>query len=290
MAAEGIGMAEVGVLKAKSLKRMDIAGLSDPYVVLSITGGGGWRKKTKKTKIIRNNLNPEWNQEFTFPVTDFEQKIELVVYDHDDLGSDDIMGYVIVPVSDFVDEDKEGWYTLLTKEREEIIGEDGSLSSVFLSFKYTAHASEEEIALSQDVYTGLAGGEDAIKDSIKKAAGSSPKRRILLQAQSYNTCFSISLFTFLRRLEQTGAVHARQALSRGEWSVRNGAMGREEKTIPRTLYNSLKSSCGGSSIRPYLATSATGHEIETVILSFHIFARVVFLKAEIPYAHALLSD
>ncbi|EKX53423.1 hypothetical protein GUITHDRAFT_54647, partial [Guillardia theta CCMP2712] len=95
------GVAEVGVIKAKSLKRMDMAGLSDPYVMLSMTGGGGWRKKAKKTKIVRNNLNPEWNQEFSFPVTDLEQKVELILYDHDDLGSDDIMGYVIVPVADF---------------------------------------------------------------------------------------------------------------------------------------------------------------------------------------------
>ena len=54
--------------QASGLVKMDLRGLCDPYVTLSITNSDGVGGKTKRTKFIRQNLNPEFNEQFTFPV------------------------------------------------------------------------------------------------------------------------------------------------------------------------------------------------------------------------------
>ena len=51
----------VGVLQAKNLKRMDVIGMSDPYVKCWLLLGG---KKVEKRKspVYKCNLNPTFNQ------------------------------------------------------------------------------------------------------------------------------------------------------------------------------------------------------------------------------------
>ena len=46
----------IDVISASNLPNEDIIGKSDPYAVLTC---GDW---TSKTKVIDNNLNPEWNE------------------------------------------------------------------------------------------------------------------------------------------------------------------------------------------------------------------------------------
>lgn len=61
------GMLKVTVIKASSLKNMEFIGKSDPYVCFYI------RPKCKEsTKVIDNNINPEWNEEFYLTVEDKE--------------------------------------------------------------------------------------------------------------------------------------------------------------------------------------------------------------------------
>lgn len=61
------GKLTVQVLKATNLKNLEMVGKSDPYVRLYV------RVLFKeKTRVIDNNLNPVWNEQFEFDVEDQE--------------------------------------------------------------------------------------------------------------------------------------------------------------------------------------------------------------------------
>lgn len=61
------------------LRKTDLLGLSDPYVKLKMINE---KPSTKKTTVKHKNLNPEWNEEFSFVVKDPEtQVLKFSVYD-----------------------------------------------------------------------------------------------------------------------------------------------------------------------------------------------------------------
>ncbi|VDM39782.1 unnamed protein product [Toxocara canis] len=70
------GKLTVVILEAKNLKKMDVGGLSDPYVKIVLMQGGK-RLKKKKTSIKKCTLNPYYNESFSFEVP-FEQIQDIV--------------------------------------------------------------------------------------------------------------------------------------------------------------------------------------------------------------------
>ncbi|XP_031383535.1 synaptotagmin-3 isoform X2 [Punica granatum] len=91
-----VGILHVKVIRAMKLLKMDLLGASDPYVKLSLTGE---RLPAKKTNVKRNNLNPEWNENFKFIVKDpSTQTLKLQVYDWDKVGGHDKLGMQLVPL------------------------------------------------------------------------------------------------------------------------------------------------------------------------------------------------
>ncbi|GAB6026379.1 Arf guanine nucleotide exchange factor syt1 [Chamberlinius hualienensis] len=92
------GKLTVVILEAKNLKKMDVGGLSDPYVKIALMMNGK-RLKKKKTSIKKCTLNPYYNESFTFEVP-FEQiqKVQLVVtvVDYDRIGTSEPIGRVIM--------------------------------------------------------------------------------------------------------------------------------------------------------------------------------------------------
>lgn len=92
------GKLTVVVLEAKNLKKMDVGGLSDPYVKIALMMNGK-RLKKKKTSIKKCTLNPYYNESFTFEVP-FEQiqKVTLVttVVDYDRIGTSEPIGKVVL--------------------------------------------------------------------------------------------------------------------------------------------------------------------------------------------------
>uniref|UniRef100_A0A4W3H6Z8 Multiple C2 and transmembrane domain containing 2 n=2 Tax=Callorhinchus milii TaxID=7868 RepID=A0A4W3H6Z8_CALMI len=69
-------------------------GTSDPYVKFKLAG-----KTLFKSRIIYKNLNPRWDETFTVPVRNLNQKLYIKVYDRD-LTSDDFMGSAYLSLSD----------------------------------------------------------------------------------------------------------------------------------------------------------------------------------------------
>ena len=72
------GKLSVTVVKATSLKNKELIGKSDPYVTLYV------RPIFKvKTKVIDDNLNPEWNETFELIIEDKETQsviFEVIIF------------------------------------------------------------------------------------------------------------------------------------------------------------------------------------------------------------------
>jgi len=72
----------IKVIKGRNLAAKDKTGFSDPYLTIFVGS------KKRKTKIIYQNLNPEWNEIFDFSDVDEKSKIDCVLQDWDRVGKD----------------------------------------------------------------------------------------------------------------------------------------------------------------------------------------------------------
>ncbi|XP_063071263.1 synaptotagmin-2 [Engraulis encrasicolus] len=92
------GKLTVCILEAKNLKKMDVGGLSDPYVKIQLLQNGKKLKK-KKTTVKKNTLNPYFNESFSFEIP-MEQMpkilVVVTVFDYDKIGSNDAIGKLFI--------------------------------------------------------------------------------------------------------------------------------------------------------------------------------------------------
>lgn len=84
----------VNLKEGRNLVIRDRCGTSDPYVKFKLDG-----KTFYKSKVVYKNLNPVWNESFSLPIKDLNQKLYIKVYDRD-LTTDDFMGAASVLLSD----------------------------------------------------------------------------------------------------------------------------------------------------------------------------------------------
>uniref|UniRef100_A0A672Y9A5 Synaptotagmin n=1 Tax=Sphaeramia orbicularis TaxID=375764 RepID=A0A672Y9A5_9TELE len=92
------GKLTVVILEAKNLKKMDVGGLSDPYVKIHLMQNGK-RLKKKKTTIKKNTLNPYYNESFSFevPCEQIEKvQVAVTVLDYDKIGKNDAIGKLLL--------------------------------------------------------------------------------------------------------------------------------------------------------------------------------------------------
>ncbi|XP_042340112.1 multiple C2 and transmembrane domain-containing protein 2-like isoform X2 [Plectropomus leopardus] len=84
----------INLKEGRNLVIRDRCGTSDPYVKFKLEG-----KTFYKSKVVYKDLNPKWNETFSLPVKDLNQKLYIKVYDRD-LTTDDFMGSTGVFLSD----------------------------------------------------------------------------------------------------------------------------------------------------------------------------------------------
>ena len=101
---------EISVCEAHNLTDKEHVGKSDPYVVVKCEG------KKEKTKHIKNELNPHWDETFRFEVKDLRGNVELELWDHNLLKDDD-MGHCLIPIGGLRrGVAAEQWYSVMGKK------------------------------------------------------------------------------------------------------------------------------------------------------------------------------
>ena len=95
---KGKGTLHINVKQAKELPRMDPNGLTDGLVKCHLLPDKSVKGK-RKTGVIKNNLNPVWEEKFTYEKVTLEELskervLEVTVWDHDLKGSNDFIGGV----------------------------------------------------------------------------------------------------------------------------------------------------------------------------------------------------
>ncbi|EEF31909.1 protein C2-DOMAIN ABA-RELATED 4 [Ricinus communis] len=80
-----LGLLRIRVKRGVNLAVRDVRS-SDPYIVVKMG------KQKLKTRVIKKDVNPEWNEDLTLSVIDPTLPVKLTVYDHDTFSKDDKMG------------------------------------------------------------------------------------------------------------------------------------------------------------------------------------------------------
>ncbi|KAG6397965.1 hypothetical protein SASPL_139415 [Salvia splendens] len=56
-----------------------------------------------KTRVVKKDVNPEWNEDLTLSIADYNLPIHLTVYDHDTFSLDDRMGDAEFDIKPFIE-------------------------------------------------------------------------------------------------------------------------------------------------------------------------------------------
>ncbi|KAF5742588.1 ADP-ribosylation factor GTPase-activating protein AGD11 [Tripterygium wilfordii] len=81
-----MGLLRIHVQRGVNLAVRDVTGASDPYVLFKMG------KQKLKTRVVKHNINPVWNEDLTLSISDPNLPVNLTVYDHDTFSLDDKMG------------------------------------------------------------------------------------------------------------------------------------------------------------------------------------------------------
>ena len=75
------------------MKKGDIIGKTDPYVLVNVLGGN---IKECKTKVVKNNANPVWEESIRFMANEAHGKVLLLQIFDKDMLKDDPIGEVVI--------------------------------------------------------------------------------------------------------------------------------------------------------------------------------------------------
>ncbi|XP_062174937.1 probable ADP-ribosylation factor GTPase-activating protein AGD11 isoform X2 [Alnus glutinosa] len=92
---EFIGLIKVNVVKGTNLAIRDVM-TSDPYVILALGN------QSVKTRVIKSNLNPVWNESLMLSIPENIPPLKLLVYDKDAFTTDDFMGEAEIDIQPLV--------------------------------------------------------------------------------------------------------------------------------------------------------------------------------------------
>lgn len=107
--------------RAEGLKKADLFGKSDPYVKVKVNPFTVGRGQEHRTRTIRNTLDPEWQESFSFFLTGRARSdghLQLELWDEDVIGKDDRLGHVSVALEGLQIANKWGdgtrqWYKVM---------------------------------------------------------------------------------------------------------------------------------------------------------------------------------
>ncbi|TMW93067.1 hypothetical protein EJD97_012231 [Solanum chilense] len=91
-----LGLLRIRIIRGINLAIRDLRS-SDPYVVVRMG------KQKLKTRVVKKNVNPEWNEDLTLGVAQPILPIKLQVYDKDTFSHDDKMGDAELDIVPFID-------------------------------------------------------------------------------------------------------------------------------------------------------------------------------------------
>ncbi|CAH8259762.1 unnamed protein product [Arabidopsis lyrata] len=92
---EFVGLIKVNVVKGTNLAVRDVM-TSDPYVILALG------QQSVKTRVIKNNLNPVWNETLMLSIPEPMPPLKVLVYDKDTFSTDDFMGEAEIDIQPLV--------------------------------------------------------------------------------------------------------------------------------------------------------------------------------------------
>ncbi|OAY82018.1 probable ADP-ribosylation factor GTPase-activating protein AGD11 [Ananas comosus] len=92
---EFVGLIKVNVIRGTNLAVRDMV-TSDPYVILNLG------HQSMKTRVIKSNLNPVWNERLMLSIPDPIPLLKLQVYDKDTFSTDDRMGEAEIDIQPLV--------------------------------------------------------------------------------------------------------------------------------------------------------------------------------------------
>ncbi|KAL3526967.1 hypothetical protein ACH5RR_011623 [Cinchona calisaya] len=91
-----LGLLRIHVIRGINLAIRDVRS-SDPYIIVRMG------KQKLKTRVIKKNVNPEWNEDLTLSIADPNIPIKLLVYDKDTFTLDDKMGDAEFDLGPFIE-------------------------------------------------------------------------------------------------------------------------------------------------------------------------------------------
>ncbi|KAL6219486.1 hypothetical protein ACLB2K_007245 [Fragaria x ananassa] len=90
-----LGLLRIHIQRGVDLAVRDMTS-SDPYIIVKMG------KQKLKTRVVKRNVNPEWNDKLTLTVSDSNIPVKLFVYDKDTFTFDDKMGDAEFEIATFV--------------------------------------------------------------------------------------------------------------------------------------------------------------------------------------------
>ncbi|CAH8640615.1 unnamed protein product [Schistosoma intercalatum] len=141
----------VEVKEGRNLIPMDPNGLADPYVKIKFGPTDELGRKFR-TKTIKSNLNPIWDEKFTIDLRpdDESKRLHFEVWDWDRTSRDDFMGALSFGVTELIKKPIDCWFKLLSQEEGEYYSIPCTTESN--TPPYAEISSEYESQFKGDIY------------------------------------------------------------------------------------------------------------------------------------------